>query len=79
MLKITVFGPGCARCKEVEKRVRQVVEESGIQADLQSVSDIQAMAKAGILLTPGIALNGVIKASGRIPSESEIRNWIADS
>jgi small redox-active disulfide protein 2 len=79
MLNITVFGPGCARCKEAEKKVRQVVEQSGIQADVQTVSDIQAMAKAGILHTPGIALNGVVKASGRIPSESEIRNWIADS
>jgi hypothetical protein len=55
------------------------VEQSGIQADVQRVSDIQAMAKAGILLTPVIALNGVVKASGRIPSESEIRNWIANS
>jgi small redox-active disulfide protein 2 len=59
--------------------VRQVVGQSGIQADVQKVSDIQAMAKAGVLLTPAIAVNGVVKAAGRIPSESEIRSWISGS
>jgi small redox-active disulfide protein 2 len=77
MLNITVFGPGCARCKEAEKLVRQVVGQSGIQADVQKVSDIMAMAKAGVLLTPAIAVNGVVKAAGRIPSENEIRSWIS--
>ncbi|MFB3813342.1 MAG: thioredoxin family protein [Terriglobales bacterium] len=77
MLSITVFGPGCPRCKETERIVRQVVEQSGTQADVQKVSDPTAMAKAGILLTPAVAVNGVVKTAGRIPSESEIRNWIA--
>jgi small redox-active disulfide protein 2 len=79
MLNITVFGPGCARCKETEKIVRQAVEHAGIPADVQKVSDIQAMAKAGILLTPAVAVNGVVKAAGRIPSENEIRSWISGS
>lgn len=77
MLSITVFGPGCARCKEVERIVRQVVEQSGTPADVQKVSDPVSMAKAGVLITPAIAVNGVVKTAGRIPSESEIRNWIA--
>jgi small redox-active disulfide protein 2 len=77
MLNITVFGPGCARCKETEKLVRRVVGQSGIEADVQKVSDIQAMARAGVLLTPAIAVNGVVKAAGRIPSESEIQSWIS--
>jgi small redox-active disulfide protein 2 len=77
MLSITVFGPGCARCKETEKIVRQVIQQSGAPADLQNVSDPVAMAKAGVLLTPAVAVNGVVKTAGRIPSESEIRSWIA--
>ncbi|HZO99801.1 MAG TPA: thioredoxin family protein [Terriglobia bacterium] len=77
MLSITVFGPGCARCKETERIVRQVVEQSGTQAELEKISDPMAMAKAGVLLTPAVAVNGVLKTAGRIPSESEIRSWIA--
>ena len=77
MLNITVFGPGCARCKEAEKIVRQAVEHAGIPADVQKVSDIVAMAKAGVLLTPAVSVNGVVKSAGRIPSESEIQSWIS--
>lgn len=76
MLSITVFGPGCARCKETEKIVRQVIEQSGTPAEVQKVSDPMAMAKAGVLLTPAVAVNGVVKTAGRIPSESEVRSWI---
>jgi hypothetical protein len=53
------------------------VGQSGIQADVQRVSDIVAIAKAGLLLIPAVAVNGVVKAVGRIPSESEIRSWIS--
>jgi protein-disulfide isomerase len=59
--------------------VRQAVEHAGIPADVQKVSDIQAMAKAGVLLTPAVSVNGVVKAAGRIPSENEIRSWISGS
>lgn len=78
MLNITVFGPGCARCKETEKLVRQAVAGAGLAADVQKVSDIQAMARAGVLLTPAVAINGKVKSAGRIPSESEIRAWILE-
>jgi small redox-active disulfide protein 2 len=77
MLNITVFGPGCARCKQTAEVVRQAVEQTGVKADVQKVSDPIAMAKAGVLLTPAVAVNGAVKSSGRIPSESEIRNWIS--
>lgn len=78
MLSITVFGPGCARCKETERIVRHVVQERGTRADVQKVSDPAAMAKAGVLLTPAVAINGVVKTAGRIPNETEIRSWIAE-
>ena len=77
MLTITVFGPGCARCQETEKLVHKAVQQAGIEADVQKVSDIQALAKAGVLLTPAVAINGVVKSSGRIPREEEIHSWIA--
>ncbi len=46
-MKIVVYGPGCARCHETERVVRHVVEQLGITADVEKVSDYQAMAAAG--------------------------------
>ncbi len=76
MLNITVYGPGCSRCKETEKLVRRVVEACGIDARVGKVSDFAEMAKAGILTTPAVEVDGVVKVTGRIPDEDEIRNWL---
>lgn len=76
MLNIVVYGPGCARCAETEKVVRHAVEQVGVAAEVRKVSDPLAMAKAGVLLTPAVTVDGLLKASGRIPQEDEIRAWL---
>jgi len=30
----------------------------------------------GVLVTPGLVINGKVKVQGRIPSLSEIKDWI---
>jgi small redox-active disulfide protein 2 len=76
MLNITVYGPGCAKCKETEKRVRHVVEQSGVEANVTHATDFAEMAKAGVMMTPAVSVNGVIKSAGKIPSEDDIRGWL---
>ena len=76
MLNIKVYGPGCAKCKETEKRVRHVVEQSRVEATVTHATDFAEMAKAGVLMTPAVAVNGVVKLSGRIPTEDEIQSWL---
>ena len=75
-MKIIVYGPGCARCHETERLVREAAAEAAIAADIEKVSDFAAMAKAGVLTTPAVAVNGVVKSTGRIPSLAEIKAWI---
>ena len=79
MMKIKVYGPGCARCKQTEEVVRRALSETGTQAEVEKVSDIQAMAAAGILATPAVAVNDVIKTSGRIPRLDEVKAWVSAS
>jgi small redox-active disulfide protein 2 len=76
MLNITVYGPGCAKCKETERRVRHVVEQTGVEATVRKATDFAEMAKAGILSTPAVSINGEIKVAGRIPSTDEIVAWL---
>ncbi len=77
MLNITIYGPGCAKCHETERRVRHVVEQSGIEANVRKATDFAEMAKAGVLTTPAVAINGVVKLSGRVPNEDEITSWVS--
>ena len=76
-MKIIVYGPGCARCHETERLVRAAAAEADIAADIEKVSDFAAMAKAGVLTTPAVAVNGVVKSTGRIPDKKEIKTWLS--
>jgi len=75
-MEIKIFGPGCARCHELEKRVRHAVDELGVAAEIEKISDLKDMAASGIMNTPGLAIDGRVKSSGRIPSLDEIKKWI---
>ena len=77
MKTITVYGPGCMRCQKTEEIVKQAVEEVGIQATVVKVSDVQKMVAAGVMSTPAVAVDGVVKLAGRIPKADEVRQWIA--
>jgi small redox-active disulfide protein 2 len=75
-MKITVYGPGCKKCHEAEDLVKRVVAEAGADAVVEKVSDLQAMMKMGIISTPGVAVDGVLKVAGRMPKADEIKSWL---
>ncbi len=77
MVNVTVYGTGCAKCKETEKRVRHVIAQYGIDANVTHATDFAEIAKAGVLMTPAVSVNGVVKKAGSIPSEDEIRSWLS--
>jgi len=75
-MKIVVYGPGCARCHETERVVRHVLAQVNVSADVEKVSDYQAMAEAGVVATPAVSIDGVLKITGRIPKAEEVKGWI---
>lgn len=78
-MKIEILGSGCARCKALAERVEQVVKKAGLDAEIVKVEDIVEIASRGILSTPGLAINGVMKSVGELPSEDKIEKWIKES
>ncbi|GAH90193.1 unnamed protein product [marine sediment metagenome] len=77
-MKIRILGPGCPRCREVEKRTINVLAEMNVAADVQKVTDIKEIMGYNILATPGLVINDKVKCSGRIPSKEEIKKWIEE-
>ena len=76
-MEIKVYGPGCAKCVTVDKLVRDVVSQKSPDISVEKVSDIREMMKAGILSTPAVVIDGVLKSSGRVPSKEEIESWFS--
>jgi len=78
-MEIKVLGPGCPKCGEVEKRVKNVLAELTFAADVEKITDINKMMSFGILATPGLVINGKVKSAGRIPRIEEIKAWIQEA
>jgi len=78
-MEIRVLGPGCARCHEVEKRTRDALAELDVAADLQKITDMKEIMGYGIMGTPGLVINGMVRCAARIPSVAEIKKWIQEA
>lgn len=76
MLKIKVLGPGCANCKRVEQIARREVENLGLTAEIEKVTDYGQIMAYGVLSTPGLVINEKVMANGRIPTNQEVTDWL---
>ncbi|NTW03830.1 MAG: thioredoxin family protein [Oscillochloris sp.] len=76
MLSVKVLGSGCATCKRLEERVRKVVVDRGLAAEVEKITDYAQMMRWHIMQTPGLVVNDVLVSSGRIPAEDEIVAWL---
>lgn len=76
-MEIKVLGPGCANCHKMEGLARQAVQELGIDAKIEKITDIGQIAMHGILSTPGLIVNGTVRHSGTpLPSLEKVKDLI---
>jgi small redox-active disulfide protein 2 len=73
---IQVLGTGCGKCKTLHEAVKKAVQETGVDALVEKVEDIQTIMAFEILMTPGLVINGEVKAAGRVPNVDEIKKII---
>ena len=78
-MNIKVYGPGCARCEQLEEKLRLALAEEGTEASVEKVTDPARIAASGILSLPGLEINGCMKCSGRVPEPAEIRYWLREA
>jgi small redox-active disulfide protein 2 len=70
------LGPGCPKCQQTEKIVRDAVAESGVQASVEKVTDTMEIAGYGVFGTPAVVVDGEVKCVGKIPKKADILSWI---
>jgi small redox-active disulfide protein 2 len=76
-MEIKVLGPGCQKCRQTEKNVKEAVEESGVEAKVDKVTNLLEIAKYGVFGTPAVVIDGEVKSVGKIPAKDEIKGWLA--
>ncbi len=75
-MNIKVLGPGCKKCHETERLVKEVIAETGSEAVVEYVTDIAEIAKLGIFSTPAVVVDGRVKLTGKVPTRSEVKSWL---
>jgi len=73
MTKIQVLGPGCPNCHKLADNAEQAARELGIEYELEKVTEIDKMVALGVLLTPGLVVDGEVKSSGKVLSPADIK------
>jgi small redox-active disulfide protein 2 len=73
---IQVLGTGCAKCKTLHEIVKKAVQETGVDALVEKVEDIEQIMAFEILMTPGLVIDGQVKTAGRLPSLEEVKKLI---
>jgi small redox-active disulfide protein 2 len=73
---IQVLGTGCTRCKTLFENAQKAVTELGVDALVEKIEDIQQIMAFEILMMPGLVIDGVVKAAGRVPSAEDIKQLI---
>jgi small redox-active disulfide protein 2 len=77
MKKIFVLGPGCPRCETLANTTKQAADQLGIEYELEKLSDIKEFPKYGVMMTPGLVVDGELKVQGKVPSIDEIKTMLA--
>ena len=75
-MQIKVLGPGCPKCRQTEKVVKEAVAESGAAADVEKVTDVMKIAGYGVFGTPAVVVDGEVKSVGKIPKKADVLAWI---
>jgi small redox-active disulfide protein 2 len=75
-MEIKVLGPGCPKCKTLEKNVQDAVSELGLDATVTKVSDIMDIMAFGVMTTPALVIDGKVVAKGFVPSMTELKSLL---
>ncbi|MCL6520394.1 MAG: thioredoxin family protein [Armatimonadetes bacterium] len=71
-MKIQILGVGCPKCKALTENVEKAVKQAGIDAEIEKVTQITEIAKFGIMMTPGLAIDGKVVSAGKVLGPDEI-------
>ena len=77
MKQIKVLGPGCRRCEQLAAATKQAADQLGIDYELEKVKDIAKLTDYGVMMTPGLVVDGEVKSQGKVLSLDEIKAMLA--
>ena len=73
MMKLQILGTGCPKCKKLAENAEAAAKALGLEYTLEKVTDITEIMKFGVMMTPALAVDGVVKVVGKVPEAEAIK------
>ncbi|RMF06228.1 MAG: thioredoxin family protein [Candidatus Neomarinimicrobiota bacterium] len=78
-MNVKVLGTGCSKCQALERKLMELAPELPVELEIEKVTDINKMMEYGIMMTPGLVIDGELKSSGIIPSDDQLKSWFQEA
>lgn len=75
-MRIEILGPGCPKCQQLALNVENAVQDLALEAEIVKVTDINQISNYGIMMTPGLVVNGEVKSAGKVLSVEEVKTFL---
>ncbi len=76
MKKIQILGTGCAKCKKLAENAEQAAKTLGLEYEVEKITDLSEIMNFGVMTTPGLAVDGKVLSTGKLPSPAEIEKML---
>lgn len=77
MKTLQILGTGCAKCNQLTAAAKQAADESGIEYQIEKITDFTRFADFGVMFTPALVVDGELKVAGKVPSVEELKKLIS--
>ncbi|OGP75819.1 MAG: redox-active disulfide protein 2 [Deltaproteobacteria bacterium RBG_16_50_11] len=76
MKKIQILGTGCPKCKKLTESAEIAAKELGIDYEIEKITDVNRIISFGVMMSPALAIDGVVKAAGKVLTPQEIKTLL---
>ena len=77
MIQLKVLGPGCARCEQLAEITKTAADELGVEYELEKITDLSEFLDYGLMMTPGLVVDGKLEIQGRVPTVQQVKELLA--
>jgi small redox-active disulfide protein 2 len=77
MKTLHILGTGCAKCNQLAAATKQAADEAGIDYQLEKITDFTRFADFGVMITPALVVDGVVKVTGKVPTVEALKKLIS--
>ena len=76
---LEILGTGCCDCLRLGLLAAQAADEAGVEAEIRHITDQRRIEAYGVLEPPGLAIDGTVASTGRVPAVTELVAWLRDA